>query len=313
MDAPNLTLSRVAVHESCGKVFPPSALVDALADLDVRVEAVDAGATYDDGDAVVAFGPRPGFLDAGWVHCIRAGYDEFDRDAYADAGVILTNSTGIHGTAIGETVAGYMLQFARRLHVFRDAQNDREWVGVPYEDAFTLDGETLCVVGLGTLGTGIAERAAGLGMDVVGVRRSGDPHDAARKVYAPDRLRDAVADARFVALATPLTDETEGMVGAPEFEAMRDDAYLLNVSRGAVVDEPALVEALESGEIAGAGLDAFAEEPLPDDSPMWGFEEVIVTPHRGAMTRTYHADVADLVRENVRRLDAGEAMTNRVA
>ncbi len=308
------TPSRIAVHESCEKVFPPSALVEALSDLDVPAEVVGDGETYDAADAVVAFGPGPGddFLDAGWVHCIRAGYDEFDLDAYADAGVALTNSTGIHGDAVGETVAGYMLSFARRLHVFRDAQNDREWVSEPYEAAFTLAGETVCVVGLGTLGCGIADRADGLGMDVVGVRRSGDPVEGVREVYTPDRLRDAVSDAAFVALAVPLTDETEGLIGEAEFEAMRDDARLINVARGSVVDEAALVEALEAGEIAGAGLDAFAEEPLPEDSPLWEFEEVIVTPHRGAMTRRYHADVAELVRENVRRLGAGEEMVNRV-
>ena len=304
--------SRIAIHESCGKVFPPSALVDVLSDLDAPVETVGDGAAYDDGDAVVAFGPHPDFLDAGWVHCIRAGYDEFDLDAYADRSVVLTNSTGIHGDAVGETVAGYMLAFARRLHAFRDAQNDREWVSQPYEAAFTLAGETVCVVGLGTLGRGVADRANGLGMDVVGVRRSGDPVEGVREVYAPDGLREAVADAAFVVLATPLTDETEGMIGEAEFAAMRDDARLINVARGAVVDESALVEALESGEVAGAALDAFVEEPLPTDSPLWELEEVIVTPHRGAMTRTYHEDVAELVGENVRRLDAGEEMTNRV-
>ena len=306
------TPSRIAVHESCEKVFPPSALVETLSDLGVPVEAVGDGETYGDGDAVVAFGPHPDFLDAEWVHCIRAGYDEFDLDAYAEAGVALTNSTGIHGDAVGETVAGYMLSFARRLHVFRDAQNDREWVDQPYEAAFTLAGETVCVVGLGTLGRGVVARANGLGMDVVGVRRSGDPVEGVREVYTPDGLHEAVADAAFVVIATPLTDETEGMVGEAAFAAMHDDARLINVARGAVVDQSALVAALESGEIAGAALDAFVEEPLPADSPLWAFEEVIVTPHRGAMTRTYHEDVAALVRENVRRLDAGEEMTNRV-
>ena len=312
MDAPHLTPSRIAVHESCEKVLPPSALVEALSDLDVPVESVGDGETYDDGDAVVVFGPDAGFLDAGWVHCVRAGYDAFDLGAYADRGVAFTNSTGIHGDAVGETVAGYMLAFARRLHVFRDAQNDREWVNVPYEDVFTLAGETVCVVGLGTLGRGIADRANGLGMGVVGVRRSGDPVEGVREVYTPDRLHEAVSDAAFVALATPLTDETAGMMGGPEFAAMRDDAHLINVSRGAVVDESALVDALDAGELAGAALDTFVEEPLPEDSPLWDFEEVIVTPHRGSMSRTYHEDVADLVRENVRRLGAGEEMVNRV-
>ncbi|WP_224267879.1 D-2-hydroxyacid dehydrogenase [Haloprofundus salinisoli] len=307
-----MTLSRIAIHESVEKAFPASLLVDALSNLDVPVEQVEDGIEFGDGDAVVAFGPGTGFLDADWVHCIRAGYDEFDVDAYEAAGVALTNSTGIHGTTIGETVTGMMLSFARGLHVYRDAQNRQEWSRLPYERPFTLDGERLCVVGLGTLGTGIVERANGLGMDVVGVRRSGDPVDGVDEVYTPDRLREAVSDARFVALATPLTPETEGLVGAPEFEAMREDGYLVNVARGPVVDEDALVASLREGEIAGAGLDVFAEEPLPEDSPLWEFEQVVLTPHIGAMTRDYHHDIAELIRANVERIRDGEEMVNRV-
>ncbi|WP_224333637.1 D-2-hydroxyacid dehydrogenase [Haloprofundus halobius] len=306
-------LSRIALHESVEKAFPASLLAEALSDLDVPVERVEDGTEFDSGDAVVAFGPGTGFLDADWVHCVRAGYDEFDVDAYDAESVALTNSTGIHGTTIGETVAGMMLAFARGLHVYRDAQNEREWTRLPYERPFTLDGERICVVGLGTLGTGIVERANGLGMEVVGVRRSGDPADGVDDVYTPDRLSEAVADARFVAVATPLTPETEGLVGAAEFEAMREDAYLVNVARGPVVDEEALVAALREGEIAGAGLDVFAEEPLPEDSPLWGFEQVVLTPHVGAMTNEYHRDIAGLIRENVERVRDGEEMVNRVA
>ncbi|WP_101294088.1 D-2-hydroxyacid dehydrogenase [Halegenticoccus soli] len=307
-----MELSRIVVHDSVDLVFPPEALGDELSDLDLPVELGGSDPELGDGDAAVAFGPHPSFLDADWVHCIRAGYDEFDLDAYESAGVALTNSTGIHDTSVGETVAGMMLAFARRLHVYRDAQSDREWVREPYEAPFTLDGQRICVVGLGTLGRGIAARASALGMDVVGVRRSGDPVPGVREVYTPDGLREAVSEARFVALATPLNDATEGLFGAAEFEAMREDAYLLNVSRGAVVDEAALIEALDAGEIAGAGLDVFETEPLPEDSPLWGYEGVLVTPHSAAMTNDYHRDVAGLVRENVERVGEGREMVNRV-
>ncbi|WP_129112658.1 D-2-hydroxyacid dehydrogenase [Halegenticoccus tardaugens] len=307
-----MELSRIVVHDSVDLVFPPAALCDGLSDLDVPVEP-GGDPDLGDGDAVVAFGPHPSFLDADWVHCIRAGFDEFDLDAYESAGVALTNSTGIHDASVGETVAGMMLAFARRLHVYRDAQDEREWTSEPYEAPFTLEGERVCVVGLGTLGRGIAARASALGMDVVGVRRSGDPVPGVREVFTPDRLREAVSGARFVALATPLNDATEGLLGAAEFDAMREDAYLLNVSRGSVVDEAALIGALDAGDVAGAGLDVFETEPLPEDSPLWGFEEVIVTPHSAAMTNAYHRDVAGLVRENVDRLREGREMTNRVA
>ena len=307
-----MSIDRLAVHDSVGIAFPPELLVDALSDLDIPVERVGDGAAIGPGDAVATFSPRPAFHDATWVHCIRAGYDAFDVDAYESANTVLTNSTGIHGTAIGETVAGYMLAFARRLHVFRDAQADREWRDLDYADFFTLDGERLCVVGLGTLGRGIAERASGLGMDVVGVRRSGESVPGVREVYTADDLHEAIADARFVALATPLTPETEGLFSTAEFETMREDAYLVNVARGSVVDEPALVDALDEGSVSGAALDVFETEPLPSQSPLWDHEEVIVTPHSGAGTRDYYRDIAGLVRENVGRFAAGDEPVNRV-
>jgi D-2-hydroxyacid dehydrogenase (NADP+) len=307
-----MELSRLVIHDSVGIAMPADALRDELSDVDVPVELVGDDGPFREGDGVVAFGPRPGFLDATWVHCVRAGYDEFDVDAYEAEVVALTNSTGIHGDTIGETVAGFMLSFARRLHLYRDRQSERNWERRPYEESFTLTGETLCVVGLGTLGRGIVERGNGLGMDVVGVRRSGESVPGVEEVYTPDDLHEAIRDAKFVALATPLTPETEGLVGEAELAVMRDDAYLINVARGPVVDEDALIAALRDGEIAGAGLDVFEEEPLPDESPLWGFDNVVLTPHCGAMTRNYHRDIADLVRENVERIRDGEELVNRV-
>ncbi|KAB1198035.1 MULTISPECIES: D-2-hydroxyacid dehydrogenase [Haloferax] len=305
-------LERLAVDPSVGLAMPPQRLVDALSDLDVPVELVDEDEQFGPGDAIVSFGHRDSFIDADWVHCVRAGYDEFPVGVYDEAGTYLTNSTGIHGTTVGETVIGYLLTIARRLHVYRDAQHDHEWTRPRYEEPFTLKDERVCVVGLGTLGRGVVDRAAALGMDVVGVRRSGDPVENVSSVYTPDRLHEAIEDARFVVLATPLTTETEGMISAPEFEAMRDDASLVNVARGPVVDEDDLVTALENETIAGAAIDAFTEEPLPESSPLWDFDEVVLTPHVAAATSKYHEDIAQLVRENVEHVAADEALTNRV-
>lgn len=306
-------VERLFVHESVESVVPKRAFRDAFDDLDVPCELVGDGRTYGGTDVVATYVPRPEFLDAGWVHCTRAGYDEFDTDAYEAAGVPLTNSTGIHGATVGELAMGYMLSFARLLHVYRDHQTERDWYRPEYERPFTVEDERLCVVGLGTLGRGIVERADAMGMDVVGVRRSGDPVPGVRTVYTPDRLHEAIADARFVALAVPHTPETEGLLSDAEFGAMREDAYVLNVGRGPVLDQDALVRALESSEVAGAALDVFVEEPLPDDSPLWGFEEVIVSPHKGSATNRYHLDLAEVVTENLRRIEAGEELGNRVA
>ncbi|MGM0604281.1 MAG: D-2-hydroxyacid dehydrogenase [Halobacteriota archaeon] len=308
----DLEIDRIAIHDSCGIVFPPGELHTALSDLDVRVETVADGEAFDRTDGVVAFGPGANFLDAGWIHCIRAGYDDFDVDRYLDASVVLTNSTGIHGTSVGETVAGYMLAFARRLHRYRDRQREGVWEREPQSVPFTVENERICVVGLGTLGGGIAARANGLGMEVVGVRQSGKATPGVESVYTPDELADAVEGARFVAVATPLTPDTEGLIDGAVLSAMSEDAYLINVSRGPVVDERALIEAIDLGMIAGAGLDVFETEPLPEDSPLWDYENVILTPHVSAMKNTYHEDVAALVRENVRRIDAGDDLYNRV-
>ncbi|AFK19716.1 D-2-hydroxyacid dehydrogenase [Haloferax mediterranei ATCC 33500] len=305
-------IERLAVDESVGRAMPPQRFIEALSDLGVPVEFAGEDEQFGPGDAVASFGHRDAFLDADWVHCIRAGYDEFPVGVYEEAGTYLTNSTGIHGTTVGETVAGYMLTFARRLHAYRDAQHDHAWDLPRYEEPFTLAGERVCVVGLGTLGRGVVDRAAALGMEVVGVRRSGDPVDNVSTVYTPDRLHEAIADARFVVLATPLTDETEGMVAAPEFETMREDASLVNVARGPVVVESDLVAALDSGDIAGAALDVFSEEPLPEDSPLWDFEDVLITPHVSAATSKYHEDVAALIRENIEKIATGDELTNRV-
>lgn len=306
-------LERVCVHESVDAKVPTAAFLAAFDDLDVPNRLVGDGESFDATDAVVTFAPRPAFLDAGWVHCIRAGYDEFDTDAYAAAGVPLTNSTGIHGETVGEIAIGYMLSLGRLLHTYRDHQRDRTWHEPAYDRPFTVAGERLCVVGLGTIGEGIARRADALGMDVVGVRRSDDPVPGVSELYDPERLHEAIDDVRFVALAVPHTPATDGLIDADALAAMRDDAYLVNVARGQLVDEAALVSALEAGSIAGAALDVFESEPLPEDSPLWGFDEVIVTPHRASATNRYHLDIAELVRENVARIRASDPLTNRVA
>ncbi|WP_435181028.1 D-2-hydroxyacid dehydrogenase [Halorussus sp. AFM4] len=306
-------IERLYVHETVENVVPKEAFVEAFADLDVPAELVGDGERYGPTDVVVTYRPRPEFLDAGWVHCARAGYDEFDVAAYEAAGVPLTNSSGIHGETVGELALDFMLSFARLLHIYRDHQNEHHWYEPDYERPFTLGGERLCVVGLGAIGKGIAERADALGMDVVGVRRSDESVPGVSRIYDPDDLHEAVGDARFVAIAAPHTPETEGMFGGPEFRRMREDAYIINVARGPIVDEEALIDALDAGEIAGAGLDVFEEEPLPEDSPLWDFEEVIISPHKGSATNRYHLDIADLVKENVRRYRSGERLRNRVA
>ncbi|RKD88018.1 D-2-hydroxyacid dehydrogenase [Halopiger aswanensis] len=306
-------LDQLYVHESVENVIPKEAFVDAFDDLSIPTALVGDGHEFGRTDAIATYVPRPEFLDAGWVHCIRAGYDEFDTEAYEDAGVRLTNSTGIHGSTVGELALSFMLSLARLDHRYRDHQNQRTWWEPPYDRPFTIENERACVVGLGTIGKAIATRCDAMGMEVVGVRRSDEPVPGVSDIFSPDELHEAIEDARFVVLTVPHTPETDGMLSDEEFELMRDDAYVINVARGPIVDEDALVDALEDDEIAGAGLDVFETEPLPEASPLWDFDEVIISPHKASATNRYHLDLADLVMENVHRYQSGDLLKNRVA
>ena len=218
-------LRRLRVHESVEEKFPKEAFVEAFDDLDISTELVGDGESYEATDAVASFAPREEFLDAGWVHVIRAGYDAFDTEAYEEAGTPLTNSTGVHDTTVGEIAVGYMLSLARLLHCYRDHQNESEWYEPDYERPFTVENERLCVIGLGTLGEGVARRADALGMEVVGVRRSEESTSSVSELYHPDDLHEVIGGARFVAVVAPHTPETDELLSAAEFEAMRAEAY----------------------------------------------------------------------------------------
>jgi len=304
-------LERLGVHESVEAVFPPAELVTYLDGLPTEVAVVDDDG-IDDCDGVVTFAYHEAFLELDWIHSIQAGYDRFPLDVLEDHDVILTNSSGIHDRTVGETVAGYLLMFARRLHDHVANQQERRWDRPEWDEAFTLPGSTACVVGTGTLGSGVADTLGALGVRVTGVRRSGDPVPGFDEVYTNDRLLEAIGDAEFVIVTVPLTDETHHLFDAETFDAMDDDAYFVNVARGSVVDEPALIDALEAGDLAGAALDVFEEEPLPEESPLWEMDEVIISPHCAAYTRDYFRDVGEIVRENVDRLADGEEFYNRV-
>lgn len=307
-----MDVSTLGIHESVSAVFPAEVLAGALNDVGPEV-AVVGTEDVPDLDAMVTFEYDPTFLDhLDWIHTIQAGYDKFPLSDLEAHDVTLTNSAGIHGESVGETVTGLMLALARQLHTYVRNQEQAAWDRPQWDEPFTLFSESACVVGLGTLGQGIAQRAAAMEMDVCGVRRKPTRVPHVRTVYTPDSLHDAIADVRFVAISVPLTPDTEGMFGPAEFETMREDAYLINVARGSVVQEGALIEAVRDGQIAGAALDVFETEPLPPDSPLWDLEEVIVTPHVAAMTRDYYREIEALVRENVTLLGRDRAPVNRV-
>ncbi len=313
-----MSVDRIGVHESTAIDFPFETFRDALTDIDAELVSIrddpEKGSDPDRCDAFVTFTHQPQLLEADpeWIHTTLAGIEEFPVEEYERREIALTNSTGLHGDSVGDTVLGLMLTLARRLHDFIRNQQNRRWEFPEWDAAFTLPGERVCVVGLGTVGGAVAERCSSLGMDVAGVRRSPEPVDAVDDLYRPEELKEAMSGAQFVVLCVPLTEGTRDLIGESELRAMEDDAYLVNVARGGVVEEDALSDAIETGDIAGAALDVFETEPLPAESPFWDLDDVIVTPHAAVANREFYLDIAALVRENLGRLEAGEEPKNRV-
>lgn len=307
-----MQIDRLGIHDSVRAVFPPERLCEALSGNGPEVAVVEEHDEITGCEAIVTFAHEEAVLETKWIHSIQAGYDRFPLDELEKREIVLTNSTGIHGTSVGETTMGYMLMLARQLGQYARQQERKEWERPEWDVPFTLAGESVCVVGLGTLGRGVAERASSMGMHVTGVRRSETPIQGVDRVFATEDLHEAISGATFVVLATPLTEDTRHLIGEAELAAMREESYLINVSRGAVLDQESLVSALESGEIRGAALDVFETEPLPQESPLWAFDDVVVTPHAAAYTREYYEEIAKLVRKNLGRVNEDEPFENRV-
>lgn len=244
-----------------------------------------------------------------YIQSISAGTDQFDKAALAAAGIRLASAQGVNMRAVAEHAMSLILGLARQLHVARDNQVRQHWRPMISDRALREDelgGKTLVIVGLGHIGLRLAKLASAFDMRVTGVRRSAEPQPHVEAVVHPDKLAEAVAGADFVALTCPLTPETEGLIDARILAAMKPSAFLINVARGRVVDEAALIEALGKGTIAGAGLDCVHEEPLPASSPLWGLPQVIVTPHSAGETRAYEGNVIDIFLDNLDRLARGE-------
>lgn len=251
-----------------------------------------------------------------WIHSTAVGVGGLLRRGVVSRQVTITNSRGVHAEPIAEHALALALSLRRRLHVARARQLEGVWAQEELygQRAVGLAGSCLLVVGLGAIGSRVAAMARGLGMRVIGVRARTDlPAPAAvDDVYPPQRLTAALSLADVVVLAAPHTRGTRAMIGRAELSAMRPSAVLVNVARGALVDEGALVEALEAGGIAGAGLDAFSREPLPAESPLWRLPNVLITPHTASFQGDYWPPAVDLFLDNMRRFARGEPLVNIV-
>jgi len=247
-----------------------------------------------------------------WLQQTGAGADWLLRaPAIAASDLILTNASGVHAIPIAEHILALMLTLSRRIHRFVKAQRDHEWVrrGRLGE----LHGSTIGIVGLGAIGEKTAEKARGLHMRVLGLRRHAERTSPfVDQMYGPEGLHELLGASDWVVLAAALTAETRHLIGEAELRAMKPSAYLINIARGGMIDEASLIRALEEGWIAGAGLDVFEQEPLGTDSPLWDMRNVVLTPHFAGATPHYTDRVIDIFTENLRRYGRGEPLLNQV-
>jgi phosphoglycerate dehydrogenase-like enzyme len=236
-----------------------------------------------------------------WIQFLGAGIEGSLSPELLASDVILTNASGVHAVPIAEHVLGVMLMFVRGLHRCVRQQTQAEWNRDGFrEQVGELHGATLGVVGLGAIGAAVAERAKALGMRVLATRRHlGQRPEYVDLLYPPSQLSDLLRESEYVVLCVPLTRETHHLIGETELRQMRRDAILINISRGAVVHQPALVRALQEGWIAGAGLDVFDPEPLPADSPLWHLPNVIISPHVSGVTPHYGTRAAEIFLHNL--------------
>jgi phosphoglycerate dehydrogenase-like enzyme len=250
------------------------------------------------------------------IQSISAGTDRYDTRLLRQRGIRLASAAGVNAQAVAEHAMALMLALARRLPEARDNQHARHWRGMIGEIARREDelaGKTLVVVGLGRIGARLVRLAKAFDMRVVGIRRDPAAGTAgADAVAGHGRLHEVLGEADVVALACPLTTETENLIDAAALAAMKRGAHLVNVARGRVVDEPALIRALEDGRLAAAGLDVAREEPLPAASPLWSMPNVLITPHTAGETRAYEDNVIDILLENLDRLWRGQPLRNEV-
>lgn len=247
-----------------------------------------------------------------WIQSIGAGVEQFAQAGVSRDGVVITNASGVSAPSMAEWVLGRLLQVWKR---FREADAHQQQHEFERTYGRTFAGATVGIVGLGSIGREVSRRLRPLGVRVLGQRRShrpGDPIEHADAMFGLDQLHEMLGQCDAVVVAAPATPETRHLIDAKALAAMRPDAVLVNVARGSLVDEEALIAALRTGGIAAAVLDVFDQEPLPTDSPIWELPNVYVSAHSSVSVDRYMEDVFDLFEENLRRYVAGELLRNRV-
>jgi phosphoglycerate dehydrogenase-like enzyme len=248
-----------------------------------------------------------------WMQVFNAGVDHPVFASVLERGVRLTTSSGTAAEPIAQTAIAGMLMLARRFPRWLAGQRAHQWNPLTLtEFPRDLRGQTMLVYGLGPIGVEIARLARLLGLNVIGVRRSAAPVEHVDAMHTPDQLGELLPRCDWLVVACPLTNETRGMVDATLLAQLPRGAHIINISRGEVADEPALIAALQSGQLGGAYLDVFAQEPLPAESPLWDLPNVIVTPHNSAASAGNDPRINALFLDNLNRWSAGRPLVNEV-
>ncbi len=268
-------------------------------------------------DAEVVYGrlPRAPFLKAGklrWVQSIGVGFETMLYPEMVESDVVITNTAGAFDAAMAEQALAFMLAHARGLMRYERDRKERIWDR--HTDTVTqIHGKTACVLGLGSIGRSIAARLNALGLMVTAVdAQVTTPPAGVRRLFMADELLHAIADADYVIVALPQTEDTNSLIDETCFDRMKDSAFLVNIARGPIVNEADLVRALREKRIAGAGLDVFEEEPLPDSSPLWDMPNVVFAPHSAGYSPEGRGNILRIFKENLRRYLAEEPLMNVV-
>lgn len=290
-----------------GERLPP----EALEDIDFAYFSGDVYPEY----SRSFFAATQGAANLRWLHTFNAGVDNPVFRRFLDRGVVISTSSGSTARPIAQSVIGGMLLLARPFLRWADAQRRRVWEPVPASEApADLDGQRMTVVGLGAIGSEVARLAQAFGLQVTGVRRTARrPGDVVDRIEPPSRLIELAGETDWLVLACPLTEETRGLVSAAVLRALPRGARLINVARGEVVDEAALIDVLREGHLAGAYLDVFATEPLPAGSDLWALPNVIVSPHNSAVAAGNERRATEgYFLPNLERMRKGEPLVNEV-
>lgn len=240
-----------------------------------------------------------------WIQTWSAGVNNLPLTELQQKEVLVTSANGVHAYPISETIFGLMLALTRKIDTYIKNQQQNKWHHANMK--LEIHGKTIGIIGVGAIGSETAKIAKAFDMTVLGIRHSGRPAEYVDEMRTPDQLNEVLHRCDYVVVTLPLTEETKYMFKAEQFKQMKDSAFFINIGRGPIVVEEDLISALKTGQIAGAGLDVFEVEPLPESNPLWNFEQVIITPHTSGSTEFYDRRLLqDIFIPNLKKYIEGE-------